>query len=237
VTISDLQDLINKANRIVFFGGAGVSTESGLKDFRSDDGLYSSKFSNYRPEEILSHSFLMNYPEVFFDYYKKVFIQGALHVKPNAAHKYLAKLESNGKNITIITQNIDNLHQIAGSKNVIELHGSIYRNYSIKTLQRYDGIDIILNSDSVPRTNTGEMIRPDVTLYEEPLDNEVISNAIDALKSGDLLIIGGTSLTVYPAANLINYFEGNNVVAINRDYIPIKNFIQGNIGEIFSKLK
>lgn len=231
--LKDLKKLIEQSEKIVFFGGAGVSTESGLKDFRGKDGLSNEKFKGYTPEEILSNNFFYNHTEDFYEYYRIHFINN--QVKPNYAHKYLAKLENEGKNITIVTQNIDGLHQLAGSKNVLELHGSIYRNYSVKTKKQFNGLDHLINSEGVPMYN-GEIIRPDVTLYGEPLNTEVINKAINAISQCDLLIVAGTSLTVYPAASFIHYFRGNNIVAINRDPIPIKNYIQGSVGEIFKKI-
>lgn len=230
-----LQELIDNANKIVFFGGAGVSTESGLRDFRGEDGLYNETHFDSTPEQLLSIDYFFNHTENFFKYYKMMFLNE--NVKPNDAHKYLAYLETTNKDITVITQNIDNLHQLAGSKNVIELHGSIYRNYSINSKEQFNGIDHLKTNELVPTNSKGEIIRPDVTLYGEQLNNQVISKAIKALTEADLLIIAGTSLTVYPAANLINYFNGNNIVAINRDIIPIRNFIKGDVGKIFKQLR
>lgn len=231
--INKLQKMINGAKKIVFFGGAGVSTESGLKDFRSKDGLYSSNISNLNPERILSKEYFDSNPLEFYDYYRKTFLNKI--VKPNAAHYFLAKLEEKGKDITIITQNIDNLHQEAGSKKVIELHGSIKRNYAIKSKKMYYGTDII-GDIGIPYNEDNEIIKPDVVLYGENLKNDVINAAIEAISQADLMIIGGTSLTVYPAAGLINYFNGKNLVAVNRDPINIPNFIKGSIGEVFKKL-
>lgn len=235
MNIDKLQELIDNANKIVFFGGAGVSTESGLRDFRGKDGLYNETHFDQTPETLLSISYFLNNTENFYKYYKMMFLNE--DVKPNYAHKYLAKLEQSGKDITIITQNIDNLHQLAGSKNVVELHGSIYRNYSMKTKERFNGLDHLKTDKLVPLNSKGEIIRPDVVLYGEQLDGNVISNAINALANADLLIVAGTSLTVYPAANLINYFNGNNIVAINRDPLNVKNFIQGDVGATFKKLR
>ena len=234
MTIKDLEQMIKASNYTVFFGGAGVSTESGLKDFRSKDGLYSEKFQDISPEQILSYSYFKNHPENFYTYYKEKFL--SQKVKPNQAHYVLSTLEKKGKLQAIITQNIDNLHQLAGSKNVIELHGSVYRNYSIPSKRKYDGIEIILNQKGIPYDAYGEMIRPDVTLYEESLKEEVILKAIKEISQAELLIIGGTSLTVYPAASFIQYFKGKNLVAINRDHIGVKNFIKGNIGEVLGQL-
>lgn len=230
-----LEEAIKNANKIVFFGGAGVSTESGLRDFRGEDGLSHDKTLKYSPEVLLSINFFNSNTLEFYDEYRKMFFIN--QAKPNAAHEYLAMLEESGKNITIITQNIDNLHQLAGSTNVLELHGSIYRNYGIKTLERVDGISHLINTKGIPKTDSGDIVRPDVVLYGEQLDNNVTSKAINALSNADLLIVAGTSLSVYPAANMIHYFKGDNIFAINRDYIPIKNYIQGDIGKIFKKFK
>lgn len=233
--IEKLKTAIDNASKIVFFGGAGVSTESGLKDFRGKDGLNKETFNNLKPETILSIDFFKDYTEEFYKHYRTMFLEK--QVKPNDAHKYLAYLEENGRNITIITQNIDNLHQEAGSRNVIELHGSIFRNYGVNTKERVDGIKHLINTKGIPKTKSGDILKPDVILYGEPLNNTVINQAIKALSEADLLIVAGTSLTVYPAANLIHYFKGNNVFAINRDFIPISNFIQGDIGKIFKTLR
>lgn len=234
MTIQRLFQLIENAKKIVFFGGAGVSTESGLKDFRSKDGLYSNNYKGYSVEYILSHDFFTNHTEDFFNYYRQIFINND-NIRPNFAHLYLAKLEQEGKDITIVTQNIDGLHQMAGSKKVLELHGSIHRNYSVLTHEEFPGLDIFKN-EGIPKNKNGEIIRPDVTLYGESLNERIISEAIKSISNADLLIIAGTSLTVYPAANFINYFKGDNIVAINRDYIPIKNFLKGSVGEIFKQL-
>lgn len=233
--IEKLEKAINKAKRIVFFGGAGVSTESGLKDFRGKEGLNKEKFDDLSPETILSINYFNSNTKDFYKHYRKMFLTNK--VRPNDAHKYLAYLEESGKNITIITQNIDNLHQLAGSRNVLELHGSIFRNYGIETKEEVLGIDHLINTEGIPKTKSGDILRPDVTLYGEPLNQEVIIKAVNALQNADLLIVAGTSLTVYPAAGLINYFKGNNIFAINRDYIPIDNFIQGDIGKIFNQMR
>lgn len=233
MTIERLKELIDESNNIVFFGGAGISTASGIKDFRSKDGLYSEKFLGVSPEEILSNNMLYNNPKLFYSYYKEKFL--SFMPKPNAAHYYLSKLEKRGKLSVVITQNIDGLHQAAGSKNVIELHGSIFRNYTIKTGKRYDGIDIILSSKDVPFVD-GEMLRPDVTLFGEALNDEVVRKAISAISSCDMLIIGGTSLSVYPAASFVDYYQGDKLIAINKDDLMIPNFIKGNITDIFNKL-
>ncbi|WP_025725142.1 NAD-dependent protein deacylase [Acholeplasma granularum] len=234
-TIDDLQKLYNSSNYIVFFGGAGVSTESGIKDFRGENGLYKEKFKNYRPEDILSKSFFFNHTKDFYEYYKTHFLNP--NIKPNKAHDWLAKAELKGKIKSVITQNIDGLHQMAGSKNVIELHGSVHRYYTVKKNQPIDGLPIIIKTEGIPKDTDGDIIKPDVTLYEEPLDTKVVSNAIMEINKADLLIIAGTSLTVYPAASYIQYFKGENIVVIDRMPMNFKNFLQGNVGEILSKIK
>jgi NAD-dependent deacetylase len=210
-----LQKIIDESQNIVFFGGAGVSTESGIPDFRSTDGLYNQEWS-YPPETILSHTFWKNNPKEFYRFYKaKMIIPSA---KPNAAHTKLAELEKAGKIRAVITQNIDNLHYLAGSKNVFELHGSVYRNNCVKCGTFY-GVDAIINADEIPyceKEDCNGIIKPDVVLYEEPLNNSVWSGAEAAIKNADTLIIAGTSLTVYPAASLIYYFTGPNLVLINK---------------------
>ena len=210
--VPELERLIQAHQNIVFFGGAGVSTESGIPDFRSVDGLYHQKFK-YPPETMLSHTFYEQHTAEFFDFYRqKLIAHGA---KPNAAHLRLAKLEREGKLKAVVTQNIDGLHQAAGSKTVYELHGSTLRNYCTRCGKFYD-VDFIANSTGVPRcTECGGIVKPDVVLYEEGLDEEVLSGAVDAIRHADTLIIGGTSLVVYPAAGLIRYFRGDNLVVIN----------------------
>lgn len=212
--IKILQDMINASKKIVFFGGAGVSTESGLKDFRSVDGLYNEKY-DYPPEMILSRSFFYFKPDIFYEFYKdKLLIKNIL---PNKCHYKLKELEEKEKLLGVITQNIDNLHTLAGSKNVIELHGTIMKNHCIYCNKSFEGFDIILNSNKVPRCDVcGNMIKPDVVLYEEALDEENIENAIKIIKDADMLIIGGCSLTVYPAASFIDYFKGKYLVVINK---------------------
>ena len=207
-----LEKIIAESDRIVFFGGAGVSTESGIPDFRSVDGLYHQKY-DYPPETILSHTFWEENPEEFYRFYRdKLIVKGA---KPNAAHLRLAKLEREGRLKAIVTQNIDGLHQAAGSKTVYELHGSTLRNYCVKCGTFYD-VDFIANSTGVPRCpKCGGIVKPDVVLYEEGLDEEVLSGAVSAIRKADTLIIGGTSLVVYPAAGLIRYFRGRHLVVIN----------------------
>ena len=203
-----LKDWINESDNIVFFGGAGVSTESGIPDFRSVDGLYNQKYK-YPPERIISHSFYIQNPEEFYRFYKdRMLFPDA---KPNAAHKALAKLEQEGKLKAVITQNIDGLHQMAGSKEVLELHGSVHRNYCMKCGKSYDA-EYMLHAEGVPTCSCGGRIKPDVVLYEEGLDMTVMARAIQAIQDADMLIIGGTSLIVYPAAGLIDYYRGNKLV-------------------------
>ena len=214
--ISTLRSWIEESRRIVFFGGAGVSTESGIPDFRSVDGLYHQKF-DYPPETILSHSFFRSHPEEFYRFYKEKML--VLDVEPNRAHKALAALEQQGKLSAVVTQNIDGLHQKAGSKQVFELHGSIHRNYCQKCRKFY-GPEFIQQSVGIPRCSCGGTIKPDVVLYEESLDDRCIMGAVRAIAEADLLIVGGTSLTVYPAAGLIRYYRGSRLVLINRDETP-----------------
>lgn len=210
--VEQLQKIIDEHDNIVFFGGAGVSTESGIPDFRSVDGLYNQKY-DYPPETILSHTFFMRRPEEFYRFYRdKILITG---VEPNAAHKKLAELEAAGKLKAVVTQNIDGLHQKAGSKAVYELHGSIHRNYCMKCGKFYSAEEL-LQTEGVPRCSCGGMIKPDVVLYEEGLDSGTIQSSIRAISEAQVLIVGGTSLAVYPAAGLIDYFEGDKVVLINK---------------------
>jgi len=236
--IKELKEIINKAKNIVFFGGAGVSTESGILDFRSENGLYKLKTKYDKPYEImLSSSYFYSSTATFYEFYKEFMINQ--EAKPNYAHYFLSKLEKK-KNLTIITQNIDGLHQEAGSNNVIELHGSIKRNYC-QNCAKFFGLDYIISSNGVPICNKcGGIIKPDVVLYEEGLNENDITKAIIALQKADLLIVAGTSLNVYPAASLINYFCGSNIVVINKENIPIhrkiKLFINDKVGEVFEKL-
>lgn len=207
-----LKQWIEEGDNIVFFGGAGVSTESGIPDFRSQDGLYNQEYK-YPPETIISHSFYRKYPEEFFRFYRnKMVITDA---RPNAAHLALAKLEQQGKLKAVITQNIDGLHQMAGSKEVLELHGSIHRNYCERCGKFY-GLEAVTGADKVPRCSCGGTIKPDVVLYEEGLDQKTLQKAVQYIRQADVLIIGGTSLVVYPAAGLIDYYEGNKLVLINK---------------------
>lgn len=233
--IRKLEQIILSSQYLVFFGGAGVSTESGLKDFRSQDGLYSEFFLNERPEKILSRTYFFNETENFYSYYKEKFLKPL--PEPNQAHHVLSMLENMGILKAIITQNIDGLHQMAGSKKVIELHGSIHRNYALHSKTFYPGFEFILNSKSVPRTESGELIKPDVVLYEEPLDDQVVRQAVDEIKKADVLIVGGTSLTVYPAAGFIRFFNGKHLIIINREPGHGPYYLQGSIGEIFSQIK
>ena len=238
--IESLREIINQSQRIVFFGGAGVSTESNIPDFRSETGIYNEKQKKYPypPEVMLSHSFYENNPEEFFDYYfNKMIYKDA---KPNKAHLALAKLEREGKLRAVITQNIDGLHQMAGSKNVLELHGSVHRNYCQECNQFYDLNAMLKMADGVPKCSCGGIIKPDVVLYEESLDDGTISNSINEIASCDCLIVGGTSLAVYPAAGLIRYFNGKNLVIINKEITPYDNMatliIKGKIGEVLSQV-
>lgn len=212
--IMKLKDIVNNSNNIVFFGGAGVSTESEIPDFRSSTGLYKTpKKYKYPPEQMLSYSFFKSHTKDFFEYYKAEMVYP--DAKPNDAHKALVRLEAQGKLKAIITQNIDNLHQIAGSKEVLELHGSVHRNYCMSCGKSYD-LDFVLDSKDVPLCECGGTIKPDVVLYEESLDSGVIDKSIEYIRKADVLIVGGTSLTVYPAAGFINYFKGNKLVLINK---------------------
>ena len=215
--VKALEDIIAKSSSIVFFGGAGVSTESGIPDFRSVDGLYHQKY-DYPPETILSHTFWEENPEEFYRFYRdKLIVKGA---KPNAAHLRLAKLEQQGRLRAVVTQNIDGLHQAAGSKTVYELHGSTLRNYCTRCGKFYD-VDFIANSTGVPRcTECGGIVKPDVVLYGESLDERVLVASVEAISKADLLVIGGTSLVVYPAAGLVNYFNGSKLVIVNKQPTP-----------------
>ncbi|WFA10445.1 NAD-dependent protein deacylase [Tissierella sp. Yu-01] len=214
MSIEKLKEIIDKSTNIVFFGGAGVSTESGIPDFRSAAGLYSSENnSEYSPEYMLSHTFYKTHTDEFFNFYKnKMIYKDAL---PNNAHKVLAELEKKGKLKAVITQNIDGLHQIAGSRNVLELHGSIHRNYCEECKTYYD-LDYVLNSDGIPKCDCGGIVKPDVVLYEEGLDSNVIEESLRYIELADVLIIGGTSLVVYPAASLIRYYRGKKLILINK---------------------
>ena len=210
--IEELQKIIDDSSRIVFFGGAGVSTESGIPDFRRAAGIYHQQYK-YSPEQVVSHSFFMQHTEAFYDFYKEKMM--ILDAKPNPAHYKLAELEQAGKLTAVVTQNIDGLHQKAGSRKVYELHGSIHRNYCMECGKFYDA-EYVKNSEGIPRCTCGGMIKPDVVLYEEGLDTMTIQNSVEAIAHADMLIIGGTSLVVYPAAGFIDYFRGKYLVLINK---------------------
>lgn len=237
IMYENLQKIINESNNIVFFGGAGISTESGIPDFRSVDGLYNQKY-DVPPEVILSHTYFVDETEKFYDFYRDKMI--ALWAKPNAAHLKLAELEKKGKLRAVITQNIDGLHQLAGSKNVYELHGSVHRNYCQKCGRLYDA-EYIINSKGVPKCTCGGIIKPDVVLYEEPLDDNTFTNAQQSINTADVLIVSGTSLTVYPAAGMIRYFSGSKLVLINRDKTPADKYadvvIHGKAGEVLGSIE
>ena len=235
--IEELRGIVSEAKNIVFFGGAGVSTESGIPDFRSADGLYNQKY-DYPPEQILSHTFFINHTEEFYRFYRDKMI--FLSAKPNAAHKKLAEWEKEGKLLSVITQNIDGLHQAAGSVKVRELHGSVLRNVCMKCGMKY-GVSIISDTEGVPHCEKcGGVIKPDVVLYEEPLPEETVMQAVNEVRRADVLIVAGTSLTVYPAASYIRYFNGKSMVLINRDatsYDHIADLvIHDKVGEVLSKL-
>lgn len=235
--LQNLQEILDQSSNIVFFGGAGVSTESGIPDFRSKDGLYNQKY-DYPPEAILSHTFFIAHPEEFFRFYREKML--SYSAKPNAAHLKLAQLERAGKLKAVVTQNIDGLHQTAGSKAVFELHGSIHRNYCMNCGKFYD-VSYIRNNDGIPKCACGGIVKPDVVLYEEELDNTKIEGAIDAISKADTLIVAGTSLTVYPAAGLLRYFRGAKLVLINRDATPLDNaadlVIHAKVGETLSSVE
>lgn len=233
-----LQKIIDSCHSLVFFGGAGVSTESGIPDFRSADGLYNQKYK-FPPETILSHTFFTRHTEEFYDFYRDKML--CLDAKPNRAHTFLAELERAGKLKAVITQNIDGLHQLAGSKRVYELHGSVHRNYCQKCSKGYDA-DFILNSSGVPKCSVcGGIIKPDVVLYEEPLDDETVTASVNAIANADVLIVAGTSLTVYPAAGLTRYFKGKSLVLINKTATQLDGkadlVISGSVGETLSRIK
>ena len=234
--IEKLREIVRESNNIVFFGGAGVSTESGIPDFRSVDGLYNQQWS-YPPETILSHSFFTRDPEEYYRFHRaKLVVEG---VKPNRAHLRLASLEREGKLRAVITQNIDGLHQAAGSKKVLELHGSILRAYCSKCRRPYPA-DVINYGTGVPHCSCGGVIRPDIVLYEEGLDEDILSQSISYIRNADVLIVGGTSLNVYPAAGLINYYRGNKLVLVNLSETPYDSYadlvIHEKIGEVFDQI-
>ena len=232
-----LKQWVSESRNIVFFGGAGVSTESGIKDFRSVDGLYSQKF-DYPPETIISHSFYVRKPEYFFRFYREKMLP--LGYEPNVTHKALAKWEREGKLSAVVTQNIDGLHQKAGSKRVYELHGSVLRNYCTRCGKAYSA-EFIRDCAGVPKCDCGGTVKPDVVLYEEGLDQATLEGAVRAIAGADLLIVGGTSLTVYPAAGLIQYYGGNRLVLINRDVTPYDSqadlVLHESLGDVFRYLE
>ena len=234
--IETLKTWIEASDNIVFFGGAGVSTESGIPDFRSVDGLYHQQFE-YPPETILSHTFFYQHPDYFYRFYRQKMLP--LEAQPNAAHKKLAELEQAGKLHAVITQNIDGLHQKAGSRNVLELHGSIWRNYCTRCGKFYPP-EFIRDCAGVPRCDCGGVVKPDVVLYEEGLSEDVLHRAVHAISEADVLIVGGTSLTVYPAAGLIRYYRGSKLVLINRDETPYDTaadlVLRDPIGQVFAQL-
>ncbi len=234
--IDVLKKWVNESNRIVFFGGAGVSTESGIPDFRSVDGLYNQKFE-YPPETIISHSFYLRDPSYFFRFYREKMMP--LDFEPNVTHFKLAQWEKDGKLLGVVTQNIDGLHQKAGSKEVYELHGSILRNYCTRC-RKFHSAEFVKNHHDIPRCACGGIVKPDVVLYEESLDGYTLQSAVNAIQKADLLIVAGTSLTVYPAAGLLNYYQGNRMVLINRDITPFDNqadlVFHESLGNIFEKL-
>lgn len=234
--LETLKQWIRESSRIVFFGGAGVSTESGIPDFRSVDGLYHQKF-DYPPETIISHSFYERQPEYFFRFYREKMLP--LGFEPNVTHRVLARWEQEGRLLAVVTQNIDGLHQKAGSRRVYELHGSVLRNYCTKCGTFYPA-EFIRDAQGVPRCACGGIVKPDVVLYEESLDEATLAGAVSALRRADLLIVGGTSLTVYPAAGLLNYYRGHRLVLINRDETPYDGqadlVFHDSLGSIFSQL-
>lgn len=234
--IETLKSWIEQAHRAVFFGGAGVSTESGIPDFRSVDGLYHQKF-DYPPETIISRSFFDRRPEEFFKFYREKML--LLGFEPNVTHRVLARLEQEGHLAAVVTQNIDGLHQKAGSRRVFELHGSVLRNYCMRCGRAYHAT-FIRDCPGVPRCDCGGIVKPDVVLYEEPLDEKTLTGAVKAISRADLLIVGGTSLTVYPAAGLLRYYGGDRLVLINRDETPYDNeaslVLHESLGEVFSRL-
>lgn len=235
--LQELQRMIDESHRIVFFGGAGVSTESNIPDFRSSDGLYNEQYQ-YPPEQVVSYTFFQKRTELFYDFYKNKMM--FLDAKPNAAHKKLAELEKAGKLTAVVTQNIDGLHQMAGSECVLELHGSIHRNYCQQCGKFYDA-KYVKESEGIPRCECGGIIKPDVVLYEEGLDGRTIQNTVQAISQADMLIIGGTSLVVYPAASFIDYFHGKYLVVINKSATPRDGqadlCIQEPIGKVLGEIR
>lgn len=234
--IAKLKEWIDGSDNIVFFGGAGVSTESGIPDFRSVDGLYNQQYK-YPPETILSHTFFLSETEEFYRFYRAKML--ALDAKPNAAHLKLAEWEREGKCRAVVTQNIDGLHQKAGSKRVYELHGSVLRNYCMKCGKFYPG-EFVRDAKGIPRCTCGGIVKPDVVLYEEALDEKTLAGAISAIRHADMLLVGGTSLTVYPAAGLLGYYRGDRLALINRDETPYDDMaglvLYASLGDVFSQL-
>ena len=234
--IEQLKQWISDSKRIVFFGGAGVSTESGIPDFRSVDGLYSQKFE-YPPETIISHSFFLRRPEYFYRFYREKMLP--LGFEPNITHRVLARWEEEGRLSAVVTQNIDGLHQKAGSRNVLELHGSVLRNYC-QRCGKFHTAEFIRDSEGIPKCACGGTVKPDVVLYEEGLNEETVEKSVMAIYQADLLVVGGTSLTVYPAAGLLRYYRGNRLVLINRDETPYDHradlVIHDSLGNVFSQL-
>ena len=234
--IEQLKQWISDSKRIVFFGGAGVSTESGIPDFRSVDGLYSQKFE-YPPETIISHSFFLRRPEYFYRFYREKMLP--LGFEPNITHRVLARWEEEGRLSAVVTQNIDGLHQKAGSRNVLELHGSVFRNYC-QRCGKFHTAEFVRDSEGIPKCGCGGTVKPDVVLYEEGLNEETVEKSVMAIYQADLLVVGGTSLTVYPAAGLLRYYRGNRLVLINRDETPYDHradlVIHDSLGNVFSQL-
>lgn len=234
--LEKLQTWVKESSRIVFFGGAGVSTESGIPDFRGEDGLYRQRYA-YPPETIISHSFYVRHPEIFFDFYRNRMLYP--NAKPNVVHQRLAQWERDGKLLAVVTQNIDGLHQKAGSRTVYELHGSVLRNYCTKCRKFYSA-EFIRDSKGIPRCSCGGIVKPDVVLYEEGLDQDTVEKSIMAIRDADLLMVAGTSLTVYPAAGLLRYYRGNRLVLINRDATLYDGeadlVIHDSLGSVFSQL-
>lgn len=234
--IEEFKKLVKNSDNIVFFGGAGVSTESGIPDFRSKNGLYNQKYK-YPPEEILSHTFFMNNTEEFYKFYKEK--MNSLKYEPNITHIKLAELEKQGKLKAVITQNIDGLHQKAGSKNVLELHGSVLRNYCMNCHKFYEA-EFVFNENGIPKCSCGGIVKPDVVLYEEGLDDMILSNSIKAIQNADVMIVAGTSLTVNPASSLVNFYRGNKLVLINRDSTPYDRVadlvINESLGKVFKEI-
>ena len=235
--LEKLQNIIDNSTNVVFFGGAGVSTESGIPDFRSQDGLYNQKYA-YPPETILSHDFFMEKPEEFYNFYRDKML--ALDAQPNAAHKWLAQLETAGKLSAVVTQNIDGLHHLAGSRRVYELHGTVHTNRCMRCGKFYTAQDI-LDSTGIAKCNCGGIIKPKVVLYDEDLNMDIYNRAINAIETADTMIVAGTSLTVFPAAGLVRYFQGTNLVLINRDITPLDSqadlVIHGSVGQVLSQIE